>query len=136
MQTIQQIISKIEAKKESLNKDFKAYDKKKKANNAEINWVAGKNEAYDEAIDLIKKQSERTGLTIANIDFSDEVDIMRFSIEHDESSPICLWLNIESRYADGDERGKMQGTITLTAEQMKALGKALVFAGEYVETLY
>ena len=77
-----------------------------------------------------------SGLTITNIDFSDEVDITRFSIEHDESSPVCLWLNIEHRYADGGERGKMQGTITLTAGQMKALGKALVFAGEYVETLY
>lgn len=119
-----------------MNKDFKAYDRKKKANNAEINWVAGKNEAYDEAIDIIKKEPERTGLNIANIDFSDEVDITRFSIEHDENSPICLWLNIESRSADGDERGKMQGSIYLTAEQMKALGKALVFAGEYVETLY
>lgn len=75
-----------------------------------------------------------TGLIINNIDFSDEsgVDELTFSIEHDNMSPSCLWLNIHKKSSEDNS----DITLTLEACQMKALGKALVFAGEYVEGLF
>ena len=79
--------------------------------------------------------AKRTGLKITNIDFSDETLEQRFEIEHDDCSPECLWLRIVDKNleAEGDD---VDCTITLRAGEMKALGKALVFAAEYVEGLY
>lgn len=75
------------------------------------------------------------GLKISNIDFSDEALEQRFEIEHDNYSPECLWLRIVDKNLDAEGEG-MDHTITLRASEMKALGKALVFAAEYVEGLY
>ena len=83
--------------------------------------------------------AKRTGLKITNIDFSDwdGEETLKFEIEHDECSPVSLWLRILRQYADGvGPNCEIDTTITLTAGQMKALGKALVFAAEYVEGLY
>ena len=79
--------------------------------------------------------AKRTGLKISNIDFSDETLEQRFEIEHDNCSPVCLWLRIVEKNleAEGED---IDHTITLRASEMKALGKALVFAAEYVEGLY
>jgi hypothetical protein len=74
------------------------------------------------------------GLKITNIDFSDDTWVQRFEIEHDASSPICLWMRvIDKNLEDGND---VDAVITLRASEMKALGKALVFAAEYVEGLY
>ncbi len=74
------------------------------------------------------------GLKITNIDFSDDTWVQRFEIEHDVSSPICLWMRvIDKNLEDGND---VDAVITLRASEMKALGKALVFAAEYVEGLY
>lgn len=74
------------------------------------------------------------GLKITNIDFSNGNWEQRFEIEHDESSPMCLWLRvIDKEIEDGND---VNAVITLRACEMKALGKALVFAAEYVEGLY
>jgi hypothetical protein len=74
------------------------------------------------------------GLKITNIDFSVGTWKQRFEIEHDASSPMCLWLRIiDNEIEDGKE---VNAVITLHASEMKALGKALVFAAEYVEGLY
>jgi hypothetical protein len=74
------------------------------------------------------------GLKITNIDFSDDTWVQRFEIEHDASSPICLWMRvIDKNLEDGNN---VDAEITLRASEMKALGKALVFAAEYVESLY
>jgi hypothetical protein len=74
------------------------------------------------------------GLKITNIDFSDDTWVQRFEIEHDASSPICLWMRvIDKNLEDGND---VDAVITLRASEMKALGKALVFAAEYVESLY
>ena len=75
------------------------------------------------------------GLKITNIDFSDETLEQRFEIEHDASSPMCLWLRVVDKNLDEDG-GDVNAVITLRASEMKALGKALVFAAEYVEGLY
>lgn len=72
------------------------------------------------------------GLKITNIDFSDCTIEQRFEIEHDASSPMCLLIH----FVDKNEGEGLEGTITLRACEMKALGKALVFAAEYVEGLY
>jgi hypothetical protein len=73
-------------------------------------------------------------LKITNIDFSDDTWVQRFEIEHDASSPICLWMRvIDKNLEDGND---VDAVITLRASEMKALGKALVFAAEYVESLY
>lgn len=82
-----------------------------------------------------KTMAKRTGLRITNIDFSDETFEQRFEIEHDNSSPECLWLRVVEKNleADGDD---IDHVITLRASEMKALGKALAFAAEYVEELY
>lgn len=79
--------------------------------------------------------AKRTGLKITNIDFSDETLEQRFEIEHDNHSPECLWLRIVEKNleAEGED---IDHIITLRASEMKALGKALVFAAEYVEGLY
>jgi hypothetical protein len=74
------------------------------------------------------------GLKITNIDFSDDTWVQRFEIEHDASSPMCLWMRvIDKNLEDGND---VDAVITLRASEMKALGKALVFAAEYVEGLY
>ena len=74
------------------------------------------------------------GLKITNIDFSNGNWEQRFEIRHDESSPMCLWLRvIDKEIEDGKD---VNAVITLHASEMKALGKALVFAAEYVEGLY
>ena len=75
------------------------------------------------------------GLKITNIDFSDDTLEQRFEIEHDASSPVCLWLRVVDNNLD-EEGNDVDATITLRANEMKALGKALVFAAEYVEGLY
>ena len=79
--------------------------------------------------------AERTGLKITNIDFSDETLEQRFEIEQDHLSPECLWLRVVDKNleVEGDD---IDHIITLHASEMKALGKALVFAAEYVEGLY
>ena len=71
-------------------------------------------------------------LLISGIDFSDDTLEQHFEIEHDVSSPMCLWIH----FVDKNEGEGLEGTITLRACEMKALGKALVFAAEYVEELY
>jgi hypothetical protein len=74
------------------------------------------------------------GLKITNIDFSDDTWVQRFEIEHDASSPICLWMRvIDKNLENGND---VDAVITLRASEMKELGKALVFAAEYVEGLY
>jgi hypothetical protein len=74
------------------------------------------------------------GLKITNIDFSVGTWEQRFEIEHDASSPMCLWLRvIDKEIEDGKD---VNAVITLSANEMKVLGKALVFAAEYVEGLY
>jgi len=75
------------------------------------------------------------GLKITNIDFSDDTLEQRFEIEHDASSPVCLWLRVVDKDLEA-EGNNVDATITLRANEMKALGKALVFAAEYVEGLY
>lgn len=75
------------------------------------------------------------GLKITNIDFSDDTLEQRFEIEHDASSPMCLWLRVVDKNLEGDGNN-VDATITLRACEMKALGRALVFAAEYVEGLY
>lgn len=75
------------------------------------------------------------GLSITNIDFSDDTLEQRFEIEHDASNPMCLWLRVVDKNLEG-EGNNVDATITLRASEMKALGKALVFAAEYVEGLY
>lgn len=76
------------------------------------------------------------GLKINNIDFSYDAEELTFSIEHDKHSPACLWLNVHKKNLEGHSADNVDTTITLYASEMKALGKALVFAGEYVEGLY
>lgn len=76
------------------------------------------------------------GLKISNIDFSDDAEELAFSIEHDDHSPACLWLTIHKKNLEGGSADDVDTTITLYASEVKALGKALVFAGEYVEGLY
>ena len=75
------------------------------------------------------------GLKITNIDFSDDTLEQRFEIGHDASSPMCLWLMVfdKNLEADGND---VDAVIMLRASEMKALGRALVFAAEYVEGLY
>ncbi len=75
------------------------------------------------------------GLKITNIDFSDDTLEQRFEIVHDASSQMCLLLRVfdKNLEADGND---VDAVITLRASEMKALGKALVFAAEYVEGLY
>ena len=75
------------------------------------------------------------GLKITNIDFSDEGNEQRFEIEHDASSPMCLWLRVVDKNLEADGND-VDAVITLRASEMKALGKALVFAAEYVEEFY
>lgn len=75
------------------------------------------------------------GLKITNIDFSGCHLEQRFEIEHDALSPMCLWLRVVDKNLDEDGND-VDATITLRANEMKALGKALVFAAEYVEGLY
>ena len=75
------------------------------------------------------------GLEITNIDFSDDIWKQRFEIKHDVSSPMCLWLRIIDKNLEEDGND-VDARITLRASEMKALGKALVFAAEYVEGLY
>ena len=70
-------------------------------------------------------------LLISGIDFSDDTLEQRFEIEHVTLSPMCLCIHFVDKY-EGDG---LEGTITLRASEMKALGKALVFAAEYVEEL-
>ena len=79
--------------------------------------------------------AKRTGLKITNIDFSDETLEQRFEIEHDNLSPECLQLRVVDKNleAEGED---IDHIIALRASEMKALGKALVFAAEYVEGLY
>lgn len=75
------------------------------------------------------------GLKITNIDFSDDTLEQRFEIEHDASWPACLLLRVVDK--DFEEEGNnVDAVITLRASEMKALGRALVFAAEYVEGLY
>ena len=73
-------------------------------------------------------------MKITNIDFSDDTWVQRFEIEHDASSPICLWMRVIDK--DLEDGNDVDAVITLRASEMKALGKALVFAAEYVEELY
>jgi hypothetical protein len=74
------------------------------------------------------------GFKITNIDFSVGTWEQRFEITHDASSPMCLWLRvIDKEIEDGKD---VNAVITLHSSEMKALGKALVFAAEYVEGLY
>jgi hypothetical protein len=75
------------------------------------------------------------GLKITNIDFSDDTWVQRFEIEHDASSPICLRMRVIDKNLEEDGND-VNAVITLLASEMKALGKALVFAAEYVESLY
>lgn len=75
------------------------------------------------------------GLNITNIDFSDETLEQRFEIKHDASSPMCLWLRVVDKNLEANGND-VDAVITLRASEMKALGKALVFAAEYVEGLY
>lgn len=75
------------------------------------------------------------GLKITNIDFSDDTLEQRFEIEHDASIPMCLWLRVVDKNLEADGNN-VDAVITLRASEMKALGKALVFAAEYVEGLY
>ena len=75
------------------------------------------------------------GLKITNIDFSDEGNEQRFEIEHDATSSMCLWLRVVDKNLEA-EGNDIDATIALRASEMKALGKALVFAAEYVEGLY
>ena len=79
--------------------------------------------------------AKRTGLNITNIDFSDETLEQRFEIEHDDHSPECLWFRVVEKNLEASGMD-IDHTMTLRASEMKALGKALVFAAEYVETLY
>lgn len=75
------------------------------------------------------------GLKITNIDFSDDTLEQRFEIEHDASSPMCLLLRVVDKNLEADGND-VDAVITLRASEMKALGRALVFAAEYVEGLY
>ena len=75
------------------------------------------------------------GLKITNIDFSDETWMQRFEISHVASSPMCMWLRVIDKNLE-EEGCDVNAVITLRACEMKALGKALVFAAEYVEGLY
>ena len=84
---------------------------------------------------MLKRIRNMNGLNITNIDFSDETFEQRFEIEHDESSPMCLWLRVVDKNLEA-EGNDVDAVITLRASEMKALGKALVFAAEYVEGLY
>ena len=74
------------------------------------------------------------GLKITDIDFSDETLEQRFEIEHDTLDN-CLWLRVVDKNLEEDGND-VDAVITLRASEMKALGKALVFAAEYVEGLY
>lgn len=71
------------------------------------------------------------GLKITNIDFSDDTLEQRFEIEHDTLGN-CLWLRVVDKNLEEDGND-VDATIVLRASEMKALGKALVFAAEYVE---
>lgn len=75
------------------------------------------------------------GLKITNIDLSDDTLEQRFEIEHDASSPMCLLLRVVDKNLEADGND-VDAVITLRASEMKALGRALVFAAEYVEGLY
>ncbi len=75
------------------------------------------------------------GLKITNIDFSVYTWKQRFEITHDTSNPMCLWLRVIDKNPEEDGND-VDARITLRASEMKALGKALVFAAEYVEGLY
>jgi hypothetical protein len=74
------------------------------------------------------------GLKITNIDFSDEGYEQRFEIEKSPSVE-CLLLRIVDKDL-AEDSNNVDATIALHASEMKALGKALVFAAEYVEGLY
>lgn len=74
------------------------------------------------------------GLVITNIDFSEETYEQRFEIKKSPSVE-CLFLRIVDKALDEDGNN-VDATIALRANEMKALGKALVFAAEYVEGLY
>ena len=79
--------------------------------------------------------NDMKGLKITNIDFSDEGYEQRFEIEHDASWPTCLRLRVVDKNLD-TEGNNVDAVITLCANEMKALGRALVFAAGYVEGLY
>ena len=72
-------------------------------------------------------------LLISGIDFSDDIYEQRFEIKQGIGE--CLLLKIVNKDLEG-EGEDVDTTITLRASEMKALGKALVFAAEYVEELY
>lgn len=71
-------------------------------------------------------------LLISGIDFSDEGYEQKFEIKQDALHPKCLFVHIVDKY----EGEGLEETITLRASEMKVLGKALVFAAEYVEEFY
>ena len=72
-------------------------------------------------------------LLISGIDFSDDIYEQRFEIN--QAIGECLRLKIVNKdlYGDGED---VDTIITLHASEMKALGRALVFAAEYVEEFY
>jgi hypothetical protein len=72
-------------------------------------------------------------LLISGIDFSDDIYEQRFEIKKGIGE--CLLLKIVNKDLEGDGED-VDTTITLRASEMKALGKALVFAAEYVEEFY
>ena len=69
-------------------------------------------------------------LLISGIDFSDEVYEQRFEIK--QAIGTSLWLKIVNKDLSGDGED-VDTIITLRASEMKALGRAFVFAAEYVE---
>ena len=74
-------------------------------------------------------------LLISGIDFSNDELEQRFEIEQSALAPMCLRLRIVDKDLEEDGNG-VDATITLRASEMKALGKALVFAAEYAEEFY
>ena len=70
-------------------------------------------------------------LKITGIDFSDETYEQRFEIHHSPFGKI-LCLKIKDKALDG-EGNDIDATIAISANEMKSLGKALIFAAEYVE---
>lgn len=73
-------------------------------------------------------------LLISGIDFSDDTLEQKFEIKK-AVEPMCLLLRIISKDLEGDG-DDFETIIALRSSEMKALGKALVFAAEYVEEFY
>jgi hypothetical protein len=72
-------------------------------------------------------------LLITGIDLSDNVFEQKFEIR--QGIEDCLLLQIVYKDLEGD-REDVDTIIPLRTNEMKALGRALVFAAEYVEELY